>query len=141
MLKAWKNHGLPFLALSVCVASIICGYLGARASPIHARRSRQLPTALVQGFKVPLAFEQNTGQAALEAKYISRGPGYVLFLTDAQAVFEFSSVSGSAGNSCKTGSSTLESITGPSCDVKSLIRAGTKTRAGQSASAVSSQAW
>src|ERR1700735_1974532 len=100
MPKDWKSYGLAVLALFVCAASIAYGYLGASASTLHGRRGRQLTPALVPAFKVPLAFEQNTGQAVPEAKYISRGPGYVLFLTDAQAVFEFSSVGGPARNSC-----------------------------------------
>lgn len=110
MLKVSKSHILPIFILFVCAASIVCGYLGAGASTARDLRGPQPIPALVQAFKVPIAFEQNAGQAASEAKYVSRGSGYVLFLTNAQAVFEFSSVGGPAGNSCKTGSSTLESI-------------------------------
>jgi hypothetical protein len=34
----------------------------------------------------PLAFERNDGQVDAEAKFLARGPGYQLFLTDAEAV-------------------------------------------------------
>src|SRR5688572_23727565 len=35
----------------------------------------------------PLLFEQNQGQVRREAKFISRGDGYSLYLTDKEAVF------------------------------------------------------
>jgi hypothetical protein len=34
----------------------------------------------------PLAFERNDGQTDSEVKYLAHGPGYELFLTDAEAV-------------------------------------------------------
>jgi hypothetical protein len=36
--------------------------------------------------KVPLSFERNGGQTDSEVKYLAHGPGYELFLTDAEAV-------------------------------------------------------
>src|SRR5262252_3969600 len=36
--------------------------------------------------KIPLHFEPNVGQAAEQAKYISRGNGYAFFLTPSEAV-------------------------------------------------------
>jgi hypothetical protein len=38
---------------------------------------------------VPIGFESNVGQFGSEARYISRGKGYDLFLTPAEAVFSF----------------------------------------------------
>src|ERR1700677_590058 len=37
--------------------------------------------------KLPLAFEPNLGQADPQVKFLSRGDGYSLFLTPAEAVF------------------------------------------------------
>jgi len=36
--------------------------------------------------KLPLGFEANQGQTDRQVKYLSRGPGYVLFLTSTEAV-------------------------------------------------------
>ena len=41
--------------------------------------------------KLPLAFEENQGQANPAVKFLSRGPGYQLFLTAQEAVMVFSS--------------------------------------------------
>src|SRR6516164_6055069 len=35
---------------------------------------------------LPMQFEPNVGQTAQEVKFVSRGPGYTLFLTSTQAV-------------------------------------------------------
>ena len=40
---------------------------------------------------LPLAFEQNQGQSDPQVKYLARGNGYQLFLTNQDAVFSFSS--------------------------------------------------
>ncbi len=42
---------------------------------------------------LPLAFEQNQGQADAQVKYMARGNGYTLFLTANDAVFALRSVS------------------------------------------------
>src|SRR5882724_12668449 len=36
--------------------------------------------------KLPLSFEENKGQTAAEVKYLTRGPGFVLYLTDKEMV-------------------------------------------------------
>ncbi len=42
---------------------------------------------LVEGYgKLPLSFEANQGQTAEEVKFITRGPGYALFLKPDEAV-------------------------------------------------------
>ena len=38
--------------------------------------------------KLPLTFEANRGQTDAQVKFLSRGPGYNLFLTSTEAVFE-----------------------------------------------------
>ncbi|MCI0722902.1 MAG: choice-of-anchor D domain-containing protein [Acidobacteria bacterium] len=43
---------------------------------------------LLQDFgRLPLSFEANDGQSDARVKFLSRGPGYTLFLTDTEAVF------------------------------------------------------
>jgi predicted extracellular nuclease len=42
--------------------------------------------AAAQHGKLPIAFEANLGQADAQVRYLSRGPGYSLFLTPAEAV-------------------------------------------------------
>jgi hypothetical protein len=39
--------------------------------------------------KLPLSFEANHGQTDAQVKFLSRGPGYTLFLTGDEAVFSF----------------------------------------------------
>ncbi len=43
--------------------------------------------------KLPLAFETNQGQTDPRVKFLSRGPGYALFLTPTDAVMQFSGAS------------------------------------------------
>ena len=43
--------------------------------------------------KLPLSFEANTGQANQEVRFLSRRPGYTLFLTSSEAVLVFSGIS------------------------------------------------
>lgn len=59
---------------------------GARESSTRARRSPQ-PSESPYG-KLPLGFEANKGQADSRVKYLSRGAGYIVFLTDTGAVLE-----------------------------------------------------
>lgn len=51
--------------------------------------------------KVPLFFEENAGQSHQDVKYLSRGPGYTLFLTADEAVFQLNRPA--AGNSTQGG--------------------------------------
>src|SRR6185436_1205259 len=60
-------------------ASAACNRNGARCTRnTTARSSRGGP---VDDGGLPLAFEQNVGQTDPEAEFLSRGPGYTLFLT------------------------------------------------------------
>src|SRR5262249_13477165 len=47
---------------------------------------RCLPSATDVFGKLPLYFEANAGQTDAQVRYLSRGPGYNLFLTDAEPV-------------------------------------------------------
>src|SRR5215213_8129707 len=46
--------------------------------------------------KLPLSFEENRGQVDAEVRYVSRGAGYTLFLTPAEAVLSLRSGGGEA---------------------------------------------
>jgi hypothetical protein len=48
--------------------------------------------------KFPLTFEANQGQTDSHVKFLSRGPGYALFLTPTEAVLEFKSRDGHSTN-------------------------------------------
>jgi hypothetical protein len=45
-----------------------------------------VPSALAEFSRLPLAFEPNVGQAAPQVRFLARGPGYALSLTDIGAV-------------------------------------------------------
>src|SRR5258708_37986445 len=47
--------------------------------------------------KLPLSFEANQGQTDKQVKFLSRGPGYALFLTPTEAVLSLKAGSGKAG--------------------------------------------
>jgi hypothetical protein len=76
--------GQPFLLLAI----LACMF----GSSIHAQTaspSAQPVPQLDRNFgKVPLNFEPNRGQVAPEVQFLSRGPGYALFLTPGEAVLE-----------------------------------------------------
>src|SRR4051812_36271713 len=57
--------------------------LAQSAHPDSARRAVHAP---ISG---PLRFEPNRGQTDARVKFLSRGPGYRLFLTESDAVFSF----------------------------------------------------
>ena len=83
---------------------VIAAFLAALFSPLAARSRAQTirggsappPRAdeqhLLETYgKLPLSFEANAGQTSNEVKFLSRGPGYTLFLTRrAEAVLESS---------------------------------------------------
>lgn len=56
-----------------------------RDFPSVGRSSPSLSVAKI--LELPMQFEKNTGQTDGEVKFLSRGPGYTLFLTSTQAVF------------------------------------------------------
>jgi hypothetical protein len=56
------------------------------AAPVAGSASSR--KAAVQNYgKLPMTFEANQGQIASDVKYLSRGPGYVVFLTAGEMVF------------------------------------------------------
>ena len=60
---------------------------GASARPAEPRREAPDGARAVEALAaLPMRFEPNVGQAAPEVRYVARGAGYALFLTDSEAV-------------------------------------------------------
>jgi hypothetical protein len=53
---------------------------------VHAAATRIQPKLAASYGKLPLGFEANQGQVRGPVKFLSRGPGYTIFLTDGEAV-------------------------------------------------------
>lgn len=81
---------LPLLLLSLTRGDQTAGIAGAsaRARPSRASAPDQIgPKKASEAYgKVPMSFEANQGQTNPEVKFLSRGPGYSLFLTPGEAV-------------------------------------------------------
>lgn len=61
--------------------------LQAAAPAIPAAVKTAVNARLVETYgKLPLSFEANQGQTGDQVKFVSRGPGYTLFLTPSEAV-------------------------------------------------------
>ena len=58
------------------------------------RRTAAVRNRIAQNYgKLPLSFEPNSGQTDGDVRFLSRGPGYTLFLTGDQAVLRLKSKS------------------------------------------------
>ncbi len=77
----------PLAAISVVasVASVLIGISGIR-NVANGHAAKPPPGAQEAMAKQPLRFEENRGQADPTVRFISRGKGYSLFLTPAEAV-------------------------------------------------------
>jgi hypothetical protein len=60
---------------------------------VAAPKSQNLPS--IDFAKPPMIFEPNLGQTDARVKFLSRGPGYTLFLTPSEAVLSMRSPSNS----------------------------------------------
>ena len=58
-----------------------------QSSPANAAPTTATRTATANYGKLPMTFEANQGQTASDVKFLSRGPGYVVFLTAGEMVF------------------------------------------------------
>lgn len=75
-----------FFALTLFVFLLKPAANAAKNESANASRSSKQRVAEAYG-KLPLSFEANTGQTNREVRFLSRGPGYTLFLTrNAEAV-------------------------------------------------------
>src|SRR5947208_617877 len=79
---------LPPLALCALIAAVAYA-----ASPRHAHASPRRPPIRF-AFRLPVSFEPNQGQAASGVRFLTRGRGYTLQITDSGA--ELSIASGDA---------------------------------------------
>jgi len=73
-----------YIVLSTLLVSAIALTQSTSVTPTHP--DTQLKIIETYG-KLPLSFEANQGQTDERVKFLSRGPGYALFLTDDEAVF------------------------------------------------------
>jgi Beta-propeller repeat len=73
------------------IASLVAFNVIACSSQTLDRKTASPSSPLLVKVNFPIGFESNVGQFPTEARYISRGPGYNLFLTSPDAVFEFGS--------------------------------------------------
>ena len=72
--------GATILGLSLCIGGLIASLFGRPlATSVEPGASAQLAQR-------PLAFEPNVGQANAAAHYLSRGPGYAVFVAPSEAV-------------------------------------------------------
>jgi hypothetical protein len=62
-----------------------------KGTPIVSKKPYGKLAILEQYGKLPLSFEVNRGQADAQVKFLSRGPGYTLFLTNDEAVLSLRS--------------------------------------------------
>jgi len=73
------------LALAFAILLLFAGFPWVAWADTPPPPAAQIKLAEHYG-KLPLSFEENQGQTAGEVKFLSRGPGYSLFLTSTEAV-------------------------------------------------------
>jgi len=69
----------------VCLLTSFAGEISEKTAARSADATTRARIAQSFG-NLPLSFEINKGQVEQPVKFLSRGPGYVLFLTPAEAV-------------------------------------------------------
>jgi hypothetical protein len=74
---------LTFVTLFAAVTASVAQ----QSSPASVAPTSVTKTATANYGKLPMTFEANQGQTASEVKFLSRGPGYVVFLTAGEMVF------------------------------------------------------
>ena len=70
-------------------ALLLCGIVPSQAQPGIPFEAEHPPNIESAFAKLPLAFEENQGQADPAVKFLARGSGYQLFLTAQEAVMIF----------------------------------------------------
>lgn len=74
---------LAALTVSVPLSRLVCSGRRSAASPVAGKKTSPLPTSIHGAYgKLPLTFEENQGQTDARVKYLARGSGYTVFLTD-----------------------------------------------------------
>src|SRR2546422_653104 len=78
----WHQRGLVLLGALVLPLTIVLA-----PWTLHAAAVPDGKVAVQDAYgKLPLSFEANQGQTDRQVKFLSRGPGYTLFLTQSEAV-------------------------------------------------------
>ncbi len=97
MLRGKENSNVNLLGVLVVMAGLLFSSVipiqtsvqaeGFQANP-ETRKIAVSEQAIEKDYgKMPLIFEENKGQTDAKAKFISRGSGYTLYLTETEAVF------------------------------------------------------
>jgi archaellum component FlaF (FlaF/FlaG flagellin family) len=107
---------LARIFLAVALATTICpAQQAATPAPQRASNSQSARTANNYG-KLPLTFEANHGQTDPQVKFLSRGSGYSVFLTNGAMVLSLHQLDGAAGPKAVAGS--LKRVKGPTLQFK-----------------------
>jgi len=88
----------PLLACVFAVTLAIAAHATGPDRQTVARSSPASPVRAAQNYgKLPLSFESNQGQADGRVKFLTRGNGYALYLTDNSAILSLSKTASSRG--------------------------------------------
>lgn len=75
--------------LSLVISFIVFGENGIQATSEHIFETPDVSNTVQKDYgKKSIIFEENKGQTDREAKFVSRGQGYTLYLTETEAVFQ-----------------------------------------------------
>ena len=103
MKRIFKARHTKFAAMWVALAAILLGVHETRVSPVlkAAETGDASRAKLIQHYGLlPLSFELNVGQASPSVKYLARGGGYSVDLTERGAILRL--LKGQAGKSAKS---------------------------------------
>lgn len=84
--RLWGS-GLAVIAAVWAVVMVIPGKDSTRPAPASSSFPLQKTLANTAYGKLPLFFEANRGQTDPQVRFVSRGPGYTLFITPTEAIF------------------------------------------------------
>ena len=88
------------MAIAFWVASNVTAYSSSQPPHLNDKKPALSRSASMIKANSSLSFETNVGQFNSEARYISRGDGYDLFLTPAEAVFNFKTQQPATASAC-----------------------------------------
>src|SRR5579864_8434800 len=91
--QVWAQHGASGTRNIVHAPVTLTSSLkDTRSTAAFPALSPQVATSkqIAAFANLPMRFEENTGQTDGRVRFISHGPGYVMFLTPGESVFKFS---------------------------------------------------
>jgi hypothetical protein len=94
--KAFPANFASALLLAICTFFPFATGAAAAYSNSHPDAAASVAASDAYG-KLPLSFEANQGQSDKQVKFLSRGPGYALFLTPTEAVLSLQAGPGQRG--------------------------------------------